>query len=270
MNQQDQFYIGWQEKSPTSYASKVRSFVWLLLVIFILSAGLLVLSQKGFEDSKFELGQLTQIEGILVKEPAPMLKVFQNGTINSVVLIGFGKFDALKDLEAIEEEQGSLEGQSITLEGTLIYYKGKTLLELTKGTKAFISKGTASTNFQVTKNTFGDVSLVGEILDPKCALGVMKPGSGKPHRSCAIRCISGGIPPVFRITNEKGEENYCILVGADGERINEAVLPQVADQVRICGQLEQQDDWLVLYANPQTDILTIKPHWMLADIPMCQ
>ena len=28
-----------------------------------------------------------------------------------------------------------------------------------------------------------------------CFLGVMKPGRSKPHRACAVRCISGGIPP---------------------------------------------------------------------------
>ena len=151
----------------------------------------------------------------------------------------------------------------------MIYHKGKTLLELTKGEAAFISKVDSSSNYNVVQSSLGLVSLIGEILDPKCALGVMKPGYGKPHRSCAVRCLSGGIPTVFRITNQEGAENYCLLLGSNGEKINEAVLPQVADQVRICGQLEQQDDWLVLYADAGTDILTLQPYWAKEDIPMC-
>ena len=42
----------------------------------------------------------------------------------------------------------------------------------------------------------------GEIVDPKCFFGVMKPGEGKPHKDCAIRCILGGIPPVLKVTDE--------------------------------------------------------------------
>jgi hypothetical protein len=49
----------------------------------------------------------------------------------------------------------------------------------------------------------------------------MKPGFGKPHRSCAVRCISGGVPPILRIKDEKGETNYLMLIGSDDQAINE-------------------------------------------------
>ena len=39
-----------------------------------------------------------------------------------------------------------------------------------------------------------NVTLKGEIIDPKCYLGAMKPGGGKTHKACAMRCIAGGIP----------------------------------------------------------------------------
>ena len=40
-------------------------------------------------------------------------------------------------------------------------------------------------------------TLIGEIVDSKRYLGVMNPGNGKVHRDCAVRCLSGGIPPIF-------------------------------------------------------------------------
>jgi hypothetical protein len=43
----------------------------------------------------------------------------------------------------------------------------------------------------------------------------------------------------------------------------------VADQVLICGRLEQKDDWLVLYINPVKDILRLQPYWMDGEIPLC-
>ena len=66
----------------------------------------------------------------------------------------------------------------------------------------------------------GITKIKGEIIDPKCYFGVMKPGEGKPHRDCAIRCILGGISPMLAVKNEKGEANYYLLASSDGGSIN--------------------------------------------------
>ena len=47
--------------------------------------------------------------------------------------------------------------------------------------------------------SLGKQTFVGEIVDSKCFLGVMNPGRLTPHRACAIRCISGGVPPVLLV-----------------------------------------------------------------------
>ncbi len=133
MNTKDQFYIGWQEKIPVAYAKYVKTFVWVAALLFIAGVFIVVFAQKGFRDSVFELGKLSQVEGVLVKQPVPMLKVQNGSKMESVLLIGFGKFGAEKDIAAIEAQQGDLTNQQLTLEGTLIYHKGKTILELTKG-----------------------------------------------------------------------------------------------------------------------------------------
>ncbi len=75
----------------------------------------------------------------------------------------------------------------------------------------------------------------------------MKPGEGKVHRDCAIRCILGGIPPVLHVQNEKGESNYYLIVGSNGENMNEAVQDVVAEPVSIEAKVVQQDDWIILY-----------------------
>ena len=89
------------------------------------------------------------------------------------------------------------------------------------------------------------VRLEGEILDPKCWFGVMKPGEGKVHKSCAIRCISGGIPPVFKV--KAGSQNtYYVLKSANDQNINQEVLPYVAEAVAIAGTTFVQNGWNVL------------------------
>ena len=269
---QDHFYIGWQEKSPAPYAAATRRFVGTTALVVIAVATLLVTSQRGFDESTFELGRLSVHEGILVKEPVPMLKLLsESGTVaQSVLLLGFGKAGALATLAAIEEEEGkSLDQKGVRLEGTLIFYDGKTALELTGGTEAFAGFLPQSPLYQPKIRNHGKVTFRGEILDPKCALGVMKPGHGKPHRSCAIRCIAGGIPPVMRISSKNDESNYCLVLGEDGSPVNQQLLEYVADQVQVCGRLEQQDDWLVLYTNPGRDLHRLKPYWMEGDVPLC-
>ena len=268
--QKNDFYIGWQEKAPTQYVKTVKRFIGVITILTIVVAALIVLGQKGFVDSAFELGKISSVKGVLLKRPAPILQILKDGKKKSILLVGFGKAGAESTIAAIEKEQGKdLEGKSIALKGTLIYYQDKTVLELTEGKDAFVGFIDPVQMPKPFQENFGTVSLKGEILDPKCALGVMKPGYGKPHRACAVRCISGGITPVLRFGDEEGNTNYCILKGLKGEPINKLLLPYVADQLSICGKLRQEDDWLVLNLNPLEDIYRLKPHWVEGDIPMC-
>jgi hypothetical protein len=49
----------------------------------------------------------------------------------------------------------------------------------------------------VSTEDLGAFTLVGEIVDSKCYLGIMNPGETNPHRECAALCIRGGIPPLI-------------------------------------------------------------------------
>jgi len=93
------------------------------------------------------------------------------------------------------------------------------------------------------------MKLRGEIVDPKCFFGVMKPGEGKPHKDCAIRCILGGIPPVLHVVDRNGANNYYLIVGANGEMMNKAVQNYVAAPVEILAKAVRYNDWIVLYVS---------------------
>ncbi|HET9825407.1 MAG TPA: hypothetical protein VFP87_08735, partial [Chitinophagaceae bacterium] len=100
----------------------------------------------------------------------------------------------------------------------------------------------------------GTLKIKGEIIDPKCYFGVMKPGEGKVHRDCAIRCILGGIPPVFHVQNQIGQSNYYLIVGPHGEKMNEAVKDFVAEPIEIEARLIKYDDWVVMYVKDKEAI----------------
>lgn len=88
--------------------------------------------------------------------------------------------------------------------------------------------------------------VTGEIIDPKCYFGAMDPGEGKAHRSCAVRCISGGIMPCIKYA-ENGLVHYAVLLDSNGGPMNEVVLPYVGQPVRIKGRLRAMGNWEFFY-----------------------
>lgn len=252
MNDQD-FYIGYLPQAPPSYARIMRLFVGLLLLLLPVLAYLIVSRQAGFPSSTFEYGLYQTLNGELIKSPVPMIRI-RNGTdffgrprFKSVLLVGFGKHGAAGTIRQMEEQTGeNLENRTVELKGTLIYYNGFTLLELTEGKQALVNHSPVPQPFNVAMENLNGATLQGEIIDPKCYFGVMKPGEGKPHRSCAVRCISGGIPPMLEVVNNKGEQQYFLLVGSEREPVNDQVLDFVAEPVVISGQIERLEDLYLL------------------------
>ncbi len=98
----------------------------------------------------------------------------------------------------------------------------------------------------------GKQTLAGEIVDSKCFLGVMNPGQLTPHRACAIRCISGGVPPVLLVRQNDGPAICLLLVSAEGKPVNKQVLDRVAEPLEITGEVERQGELLILRAAPAT------------------
>ena len=241
---QDEFYIGWQADTPPSFAKVVRRFVTGLCVLLPLIAILIAGFQTGFSNGTFEFGKTTVLEGIFSEDPVPFISV-ENGkdavgnpVFQKILLVGEGKFGF---------DGHSLRGQKIRIAGTLIYNDGKTAFQV----ESVDHQEPAAPQPLPSARLLGpSVSLRGEITDPKCLLGVMNPGRGKPHRDCAVRCIAGGIPPLLKVTGAGGETEYYLLTNADGSPINDRILEFVGDGVQMCGQLVQEADWLLLRADP--------------------
>ncbi len=260
-----EFYIGWMAKAPQSFARFVKKYLLALLAAIVVLGSLLALSQKKFSTSAFEFGQLTTVKGIYFNNPVTCIKVvtekdiWGNSSYITIPLVGYGKHGADGTIADIEQEKNiSLNGKEITLRGTLMYNDGKTIMQIDKNDQPVVSIGQpAKPDLLPQPKDLGTFSIRGEIIDAKCYFGVMKPGEGKAHRDCAIRCILGGIPPMLSVQNEKGERNYYILLGQHGEKINKSVQPFVARPVELSAKAVQYDDWVVLYVNMEKDITKI-------------
>ena len=244
-----EFYIGWMPKAPTSFVKHVKKVLLILFPVALLIGYLLSTSQKKFSTANFEFGKTTEVKGVYYNNPVPMLRIFDKNNLSiTLPLVGYGKHGAETAIMELEKEKGvSLNGKEVKLKGTLIYGDGKTLLQIDKNDNPIVNIG-AESSIQLEQKDLGTQTIRGEIIDPKCYFGVMKPGEGKVHRDCAIRCILGSIPPVLHVQNEKGESNYYLIVGPNGEKMNDTVQDFVAEPVSIDARVIQQGDWIILYA----------------------
>ncbi|MCB9317580.1 MAG: hypothetical protein H6569_15675 [Lewinellaceae bacterium] len=271
MQENSEFYIGWQAEVPPGIARTVRRYVLALAVLMPLFIVLLTVFQRGFSNAVFEYGKQTTLEGVYTVAPVPFLTL-QNGTdaagrpvFQKILLVGPGKFGFQTEVPNPLEEHAT-DGETVKASGFLIYHDGKTAMEVS-GFQT-IAPALPQATGRRPNATLGKVRLRGEVTDPKCLLGVMKPGQGKPHRDCAVRCLAGGIPPVLKVANATGASEYYLLAGPDGESINARILEYAGDGVELCGTLEQSDDWLILYV----DLNSLKRinKWVLNPGPMCQ
>jgi hypothetical protein len=259
----DEFYIGWQTNAPPGIGSRVRRTVVFLLALAVALAALLAVGQRTIGVSAFEWGKIKSFSGVLKSRPYPHLLVPRPGA--SPVSAAFSSYYLVQPFKfGLDAETASrFDGQWVNLKGTLIYRENQTMIEVADhsiaASDAVPSRSAGKTNPEkrasdswVASVHLGRRTFVGEIVDSKCYLGVMNPGALTPHRACAIRCISGGIPPVLLVRQSGGPPLCFLLVSREGMPVNKQVLDLVAEPVDITGDVERQGELLVLRADPGT------------------
>ncbi|MEM9138141.1 MAG: hypothetical protein AAGB01_12470, partial [Cyanobacteria bacterium P01_F01_bin.42] len=205
----------------------------------------------GLHD-QFNLGKLhgrQELVGYLAAEPVPHLVVARPGNVGDGIpysrylLTGVGK--TAPKAPILEHL-----GEWVKLNGTLV---SRNQLSVIAARSAEPVEPPTNDIIDARKGKpLGSYTMTGEILDSKCYPGVMKPGQGKTHRACAIRCISGGVPAVFRVENSRGEILYFLLADQEGKAVNRRTLDLIADPVEITGEVIQYDDMFVVQADPAT------------------
>jgi hypothetical protein len=232
----DEFYVGYQPKAPPSLAKTVKRIAAGAVFAALAVGALLVLDQPKFAASRFEFGILREYTGTIEDWPTPAL-------INAgsrYLFVAPGKHGVF----GLERYQG----RTVRLKGSIIERGTDRMLEVVpESLREVASVHPAEARSVI---DLGAVTLRGEIVDSKCYFGVMNPGERKVHRDCAVRCISGGIPPAFIVRDSSGVVRTLLLTGENGEALNREVLPFVAEPVEISGELVKSGSTLILKAKP--------------------
>ena len=242
----DEFYSGYAPLPP-SIKRFLFKFIPLLIVGVLVFAIALPTVHDQFNLGRFRGGTL---EGFLAADPVPHILVPRPGKTESGA-IQFSRYP-LSGTNKAGPRKAILKhlGQWVELRGAVVHRDHFTMVA---AARAEPIEAPIDTPVDPKKgNSLGEFSLTGEILDGKCYPGIMKPGQGKTHRACAIRCIAGGVPAVFRVHNAQNAVMYFLLADSQGKAVNDQILDMVADPIRITGTVMQYDDMYVLQADPDT------------------
>ena len=245
MTERDDFYIGY---APLP-GSVRRLLLWFVPVLVLCVLGLAIIAPSLHFDQA-NAGQIKgvkEFEGLLLAKPSPHLLVPTPEATNEPFKV-YPLSGTNKKLPrpAIMENAGSW----VKLNGILI---GRPRFEMIAARSAEAIEAPAGAAALADQTlSLGEFAIAGEIVDGKCYPGIMKPGRTKTHRACAIRCISGGVPPVFRAENSSGQSLYFLLSDLDGNAVNAQILSMVADPIQITGEVMQYGDSFILKADPAT------------------
>jgi hypothetical protein len=250
-NTTDEFFVGYVDGVPP----RTRRFLaaWIAVALFgaIAIAGSAAAVQNDSRPGTFEFGTVRPFAGWIERVPHPVLVVPHpggQGAASRYLLSAFGKQGA----DALFETGEASAESWYELKGTLVHRDGVTMVEVATGSVRSTSTPDGAVRPRSDFEDLGTVTRRGEIVDSKCYLGVMKPANAKSHRACAVRCISGGVPPVLLERDARGYATYYLLVDENGGAVNDRVLPLVALPVTVTGRLERQGDLLVLRCDPAT------------------
>ncbi len=246
----DEFFIGYAPPMPPSLARFVSTVMVGLACGVFAGAVTVAWGHSTLEGGTFEFGHPQRFSGTIVERPYPALRLDESdpNTPARPLLVAPGKHGA-------DAWVRGLDGRHVVLSGTRVRRGTHTMIEV-EPTSLILGEASAS---PVTTGTpdaapsgAGPVTVRGEIVDSKCFLGVMVPGSGKTHTDCASLCLRGGIPPALFVQDHAGDSALMLLTGPSGEAIGTAALQFAGEAVDMTGTLERKGGWLVLRTDTST------------------
>ncbi len=249
------FFIGWREVNPMPVLKFATRSALAIFTIVLLGSMVFVSKFKHNAHSSFDYTQLKEIQGQLISFPFPAIRSLSTlsgkPVITTYPLVNDAKFGADGLVDSMKERY-NIYTYTTMIQGGLIKRGNASALELTNGRLSLKVTNKNNGLLPGKLEKISDTTLEGEIIDPKCYLGAMNPGEGKPHRSCAILCIRGGIMPMIIFQGTDQSRQYAIILGSKGEKINKHVIPFVAEPVKMKGTLYRFDNWYVFYTDPKT------------------
>jgi hypothetical protein len=244
--EEDEFFIGYDPPMPRRYATFIRRIVIGIAAVALLWAVTVAAGHVPLEGGIFEYGRPQRLTGRIVERPYPALRVDEaDAQAATLLLVAPGKHGA----DALVR---GLDGRRVSLIGTRIQRGAHAMIEVEPGSIVSRLAEPGAADALLVDESTDPVTLTGEIVDSKCFLGVMVPGSGKTHKGCASLCLRGGIPPALHVHDQSGRSAILLLTGASGESLKAQAVQFAGEAITVTGSVGRQNGWLVLRTDPAT------------------
>jgi hypothetical protein len=233
---QDDFYVGYLP-TPRSHRAVLRVLVPSLLLLLLLTASLIALAQRDPGPGLWRDTPET-FRGTMLASPAPMLLVQDASSASPrlILLVEEGKHGSQSRAKAWDGQQVSVTGRILTRGDldVLEVLAGDSAVRTDDASRHLSPPPAISTSDAIAPSP---QTLRGEIIDPKCFHGAMKPGDGKGHKACATLCIRNGIPPMLLCMDEAGKPMLYLLARSSGATLDEQTLSMVGEPIELTGEV---------------------------------
>ncbi len=234
-----EFPIGWQSKLPAKTHRLMKATVTVLALAVPMVLGLCAWFFSPVDRGRFEFGSENIQRGILYEQPVPRLRITSaDGKSVDHILVGAGKFGAGDLIKGAD-------GREVSFTGTRIERKPFHMIEITRPETFRVLDPDAEPRPAPAVSTLGEGEFTGELVDTKCWSGVMRPATGKVHRACAVRCLSGGVPPGLLVRDKSGDGVVLLLAAETGGKL-EYDVQLAARFITVKGVLELHGETPVL------------------------
>jgi hypothetical protein len=254
-----EFFVGYRKTLPPLLARWLRRFVTMLLIGSCFIGGMFASRLHSVGEGRYAFEQPEEFIGVILEQPFPSLIVHEDFPRTAGAKPGFIRYWLVgRGKHGAQAQTAGLDGKLVALKGERVERDGQHIIKLTEAPTELANDEphrALAIPAEPPARAAGMVRLRGEIVDSQCFLGVMKPGHGRTHRGCAVRCLSGGVPPLLHVSEpslDQGAAAYYLLVGADGRAINKALLPFVAQTFEVEGTLLFYGSVAVLRIDPAT------------------
>lgn len=234
------------------------AFAWSTGAAAVLVVGaaatFIAAGHRTLPPSAFEYSVVRSFDGFVVADPYPSLITPRGSGSTRYLLVGPGKSGADEIVHGAVDRWAALEG-------TLIYRDGQAMIEVAPGSVApdAVELSTVPESSTAPDRPahalgplveLGERRVEGEIVGAKCHLGVMNPGSGLVHRSCAALCLRGGVPPLLAVRRADGSTEGIVLTGPSGEAVGRRVARLAGTPVSATGSLVRQGTTTFFRVDP--------------------
>jgi len=222
------FYVGYLP-TPRSHRLFLSVMIPVLGVLILGGSALLASRQRDPGATIVVTGTMESWTGTAFMDPYPML-VTDSG--ESHLVMGLGKFSVADRVEPFD-------GRRCVIDGWRLQRGDRRGIQLALEPDAIRAIDGAAMP-QPSRSSGQPIEIIGEIVDGKCHIGAMKPGDGKAHKSCAILCISGGLPPLFSPLDSDGFDSLPLVLIDGSSALPDSIIKLAGEPVVIRGVLSRQ------------------------------